>query len=40
MYDGLLMVMKDVWEEETVVKDWMNSEIVPLPKTGNLGQLQ
>ena len=35
MYDGLLMVMKDVWEEGTVVEDWMNAEIVPIPKIGN-----
>ena len=25
MYDGLLMVIKDVWEERTVVKDWRNA---------------
>ena len=36
MYDGLLMVMKDVWEEGTVVEDWRNAEIVPNPNTGNL----
>ena len=38
LYDGLLMVMKDVWEEGTVVEDWMNAKIVPIPKTGNLCQ--
>ena len=27
MYDGLLVVMKDVWEEGTVVEDWRNAEI-------------
>ena len=35
MYDGLPIVMKDVWEEGTVVEDWRNAEIVPIPKTGN-----
>ena len=40
MYDGLLMVIKDVWEEGTVVKDWKNAEIVPIPKTGNLCQCE
>ena len=36
MYDGLLMVMKDVYEEGTVVEDWRNAEIVPILKTENL----
>ena len=28
--------MKDVWKEKSVVPDWKDAEIVPIPKKGNL----
>ena len=34
--DRILDLIKVVWEEETVVKDWKDATIMPIPKKGNL----
>ena len=34
--DRLLQVMQDVWEQGTVVDDWRNAVIVPIPKKGDM----
>ena len=32
LLDRLLLIMKDLWRERTIVNDWKNAEIVPIPK--------
>ena len=34
--DRLLQLIQHVWQEGTVVEDWRDAEIVPIPKKGNL----
>ena len=34
--DRLLQLIQNVWQEGTVVENWRNAEIVPIPKKGNL----
>ena len=34
--DRLIQLLQDVWASETVVKDWKDAVIVPIPKKGNL----
>ena len=34
--DRLLELLQEVWKEGTVVRDWKNAEIVPIPKKGDL----
>ena len=34
--DRLLQLIQHVWQEGTVVEDWRDGEIVPIPKKGNL----
>ena len=34
--DRLLQYIQPVWQEGTVVEDWRDAEIVPIPKKGNL----
>ena len=36
LWDRLLLVMEDVWEEKCVVKDWKDALIIPIPKKGDL----
>ena len=36
MTDRLLQLIQHVWQEGTVVEDWRDAEIVPIPKKGNL----
>ena len=38
MHDRLLKLMQEVWEEGSVVADWKDAELVPIPKKGNLKQ--
>ena len=34
--DRLLQLIQPVWQEGTVVEDWRDEEVVPIPKKGNL----
>ena len=34
--DRILTLMKQMWAEGTVVRDWKDAEIVPIPKKGDL----
>ena len=36
LWDRIVKLMQEVWEEEEVVGDWKDAEIVPIPKKGNL----
>ena len=36
VHDRLLQIMKDVWRAGTVVSDWKDAIIVPIPKKGDL----
>ena len=36
LYNRLLQIMQDVWRSGTVVDDWKNAVIVPIPKKGDL----
>ena len=36
LWDRLLEIMKEIWKEKRVVRDWKDAEIVPIPKKGNL----
>ena len=36
LIDRLLQLIQHVWQEGTVVEDWRDAEIVPIPKKGNL----
>ena len=36
MYNRLLQIMQNVWRSGTVVDDWKNAVIVPIPKKGDL----
>ena len=36
MHDRLLKLMQEVWEEGSVVANWKDAEIVPIPKKDNL----
>lgn len=34
LHTRLLDIMKAVWEEQSVVSDWKDAEVVPIPKKG------
>lgn len=36
LWDRILDLVKMVWEEEAVVRDWKDATIIPIPKKGNL----
>lgn len=36
LWDRLLEIMREIWKEKRVVRDWKDAEIVPIPKKGNL----
>ena len=36
LHDRLIVLMEDIWKGGTVVKDWKDAEIVPIPKKGDL----
>ena len=36
LWNRLLELMQDVWEEGNVVEDWKNAVVVPIPKKGDL----
>ena len=36
LWDRVLDLVKVVWEEEAVVRDWKDATIIPIPKKGNL----
>ena len=36
LWDRMLELMKDVWKEKSVVADWKDAEIIPIPKKVNL----
>ena len=36
LWDRLLQLMEKIWEEQTVVQDWKDAVVVPIPKKGNL----
>ena len=36
LIDRLLQLIQHVWQKGTVVEDWRDAEIVPIPKKGNL----
>ena len=36
LWDWLLELMQEVWEEQKVVGDWQDAEIVPITKKGDL----
>ena len=36
LHDRLIVLMEDIWKGGTVVKDWKDAEIVPIPKKRDL----
>ena len=38
LWDRMLEVMRKVWEEGKVVRDWQDAVVVPIPKKGDLKQ--
>ena len=37
MQNRVLLLMQDIWRQGSVVEDWRDAVVVPIPKKGDLG---